>query len=148
LLGDGDIDAAFMGGATPMSAILQATSSMDLHYIPFDETVLMNLVEKYPFFLLAEIPAKNTQGEPTYKGLAHDFKTIDVGSMHLITDAKVSDDLIYEMTKRIWENREAIAAKHPAGKSINEKNVVRDVGTPFHPGAIKFYKEIGVWIED
>lgn len=144
-LGDGDIDAAFLGGATPMPAIIQATSSMDLHFIPFDEAVLAELVEEYPFFQPATIPAKNAQGEPTYKGLDQDFKTINVGSMHVITDGKVSDKVVYEITKRIWENRETIAAKHPAGKAINETNVIRDVGTPFHSGAIQFYKEIGIW---
>jgi TRAP transporter TAXI family solute receptor len=145
LLGDGDIDAAFLGGAIPMPAIIQATSTMELHYIPFDEAVLAELVEEYPFFQLATIPAKNAQGEPTYKGLDHDFPSIDVGSMHVITDGKVSDEVIYEIAKRIWENREAIAEKTLAGKAINEKNVIRDVGVAFHPGAIKFYKEIGIW---
>jgi uncharacterized protein len=148
LLGDGDIDAAFMGGALPMPAILQATSTMELHYIPFDDAVLNELVEEYPFFQLVTIPAKNAQGEPTYKGLEDDFRAINVGSMQLITDAKVNDDVIYELTKRIWENRDAIAAEHPAGRAINETNVVRNVGSPFHPGAIKFYQEIGIWKAD
>ena len=40
---------------------------------------------------------------------------------------------------------EKIAEKHPAGKALNPKNATRDTGVPFHPGAIKFYKEIGIW---
>ena len=37
-----------------------------------------------------------------------------------------------------------IAAKHPAGKAINEKNAARRTGTDYHPGAVRFYKEIGL----
>ncbi|MCA9145642.1 MAG: hypothetical protein KDB05_22775, partial [Planctomycetales bacterium] len=44
----------------------------------------------------------------------------------------------------IWENREEIAGKHPAGKAINEKNAARRTGTDYHPGAVRFYKEIGL----
>ena len=57
-------------------------------------------------------------------------------------------DLIYELTRTIYENRDQVTAKHAAGKAINPRNVVRDTGTEFHPGAIRFYKEIGIWPED
>jgi len=147
LLGDGEIDIAFMGGAVPMPAITQATSTMDLFYIPFDPAAIEKLVEEYPFFQPATIPAKNSAGQPTYKGLEDDFLAINVGSMQLITHQKVDDSLIYELTKRMWENRDAIARQHPAGRSINEQNVARFVGTEFHPGAIRFYQEIGIWSE-
>ena len=70
---------------------------------------------------------------------------MNVGNMQLITHAKVSEDVVYNLTKLMYENRAKIVEKHPAGKAINPKNVMKDTGTPFHPGAIKFYKEAGVW---
>lgn len=148
LLGDGEIDAAFMGGAIPMPAITQATSTMELFYIPFDPAAIDKLVIDFPFFQAATIPAKNAAGEPTYRGLEDDFLAINVGSMQLISHQNVNEDLIYDLTKKMWENREAITRQHPAGRSINESNVAREVGTPFHPGAIRFYKEIGILSED
>ena len=48
----------------------------------------------------------------------------------------------------MYENRANIAKQHPAGKSLNPKNITRDLGTPFHPGAIKYYKEAGLWADD
>ena len=68
--------------------------------------------------------------------------------MHLITSAAVDEDLIYELTKTIYENRDAVVQRHAAGRAINPRNVVRDTGTEFHPGAIRYYKEIGIWSGD
>ena len=65
--------------------------------------------------------------------------------MHLIAAANADEELIYELTRTIYENREQVVAKHPAGRAINPENVVRDTGLEFHPGAIRFYKEIGIW---
>jgi TRAP transporter TAXI family solute receptor len=141
MLGDGTADAAFLGGAVPTASITRACTTFDIRFIPFDPKVRTELVEsgKYPFFNFATIPAAK------YTDLKEDFLGLDVGSMQLITAASVDDDLVYSVTKIMWENRKAIAEKHPAGRAINEKNVVRNTGTEFHPGAIKFYKEAGLW---
>lgn len=139
LLGDGSIDAAFLGGGVPTASITTAAASMDLHYIPFGETEMKQLVETYPFFEFATIPAG------TYRGQDADFRGLDVGSAHLITQASVPDDLVYAVTKTLYENRDALAEKHAAGKAINEKNAVRFIGTEFHPGAVRYFEEIGIW---
>ena len=141
MLGDGSADAAFLGGAVPTGSITQACSTHDIYFIPLDPAVRDTLVEKYPFF------SPFTIAKDKYPDLTEDFQGLNVGSMHLITAASQSDDLIYQITKTIWENREEIAGKHPAGKALNEKNVARFTDTDFHPGAIKFYKEAGLWKE-
>ena len=141
MLGDGSADAAFLGGAVPTGSISQACSTHDIHFIPFGESERTKLVEDFPFF------QPFTVKQDKYTDLTGDYDGLNVGSMHMITSADQDEDLIYEITKLIWENREAIAVQHPAGKAINEKNVARYTGTAFHPGAIKFYKEIGIWPE-
>lgn len=141
-LGDGSADAAFLGGAVPTGSITQATSTFDVTFIPFDEEVRQTLINDYAFFHPFSIPAG------TYKGMEADFQGLNVGSMHVITAQAQPDDLIYEVTKTMWENREEIAGKHPAGKALNEKNIARDTGVEYHPGAIKFYQEVGVWPKD
>ncbi|MCG8461931.1 MAG: TAXI family TRAP transporter solute-binding subunit [Holophagales bacterium] len=141
LLSDGSAAAAFLGGAVPTASITQAATSMDLHFVPFDPGVREQLIADYPFFRPATIPAG------TYKGLDEDFPAMDVGSMHLITGAQVDEETVYQLTKTIYENRADVVQRHPAGKAIQPKNVVRDTGTPFHPGAIRFYREIGIWPE-
>jgi len=65
--------------------------------------------------------------------------------MHMITAGTQDEELAYQVTKTLWEQREQVTQKHPAGRAINPKNVIRDTGTPFHAGAIRFYREIGIW---
>lgn len=141
MLGDGSADAAFLGGAVPTGSITQATSTFDVRFVPFEESVRQTLIQKYPFFHAAVVPSG------TYKGLEADFPCLNVGSMHLITSSDQDEELIYQVTKTIWENRTEIAAKHPAGKAINEKNAARATGTEYHPGAVRFYQEVKIWPE-
>ena len=138
-LADGNADAAFLGGAVPTGAIVQACANQDVVFIPFDEKVKATLVEKYPFFNPITIP------KAKYADLKEDYKGLNVGSMHLITSADASEDLVYKITKTLWEHRKDIS--HPAAKFIRENNAARYTGTEFHPGAVKFYKEIGIWKE-
>jgi len=139
MLTDGSAAAIFIGGAIPTASITQAAATMDLHFIPFDEGARQKLSEDYLFFSPATIPAD------TYRGQTAAFNGLDVGSMHLITAANQDEDLVYEVTKMLWEHRDEVVQKHPAGRAINPTNVIRDTGTPFHPGAIRFYREIGIW---
>lgn len=150
MLADGQADAAFLGGAVPTPAIRQACDNMDMLLIPFEESARQELISQYPFFYPQTVPMTiKRDGEDivTYRGMTEDFQGLDVGKMHVITHANVDEELVYQLTKTIWENRSEIAAKHPAGRSINEENAALYTGTPFHPGAERFYKEIGIWSE-
>lgn len=139
LIADGSAAAVFVGGAVPTASITQASASQDIHFVPFDEDARQQLIEEYLFFRPATIPAE------TYRGQTEAFEGLDVGSMHLITSAGVDENLVYNVAKTLFEQRESVIEKHAAGRAINPNNVVRDTGTEFHPGAIRFYQEIGIW---
>ncbi len=141
MLSDGSAAAAFLGGAIPTASITQASASGDIYFVPFDEEARQKLIEEYAFFHPAMVKAG------TYRGQEADYPCLNVGSMHLITSAKNDEENVYQLTKALYENREEVVAKHPAGKAINPKNAARFVGTEFHPGAIRFYQEIGIWSE-
>jgi TRAP transporter TAXI family solute receptor len=141
MLTDGSAAAAFLGGAVPTSSITQASASLEIFFIPYDAEAVQRLSDEYVFFAPARIPAG------TYRNQEQEFSGLDVGSMHLIAAGNADPDFIYALTKAIYENRENIVARHPAGRAINPDNVVRDTGTPFHPGAVRYYQEIGIWPE-
>lgn len=140
MIADGKADAAFMGGAIPIPAVTQLCASQDVVFIKLAKDAPGKLKE-YPFYFPVPVNADS------YSDLDEDLMGINVGNMHLITHATVDEDLVYNLTKLMYENRTQVAEKHPAGKAINPKNAIRDTGTPFHSGAIKFYKEAGVWSE-
>ena len=140
-LADGSAAAAFLGGAVPTASIVQASTSQDILLVPFDRAARGELVTNYPFFYERTVPAG------TYRGQDEDYHGLDVGSMHLIASAKADEELIYQITKTIYQNRESVIEKHPAGNFINAENAVRDTGIEFHSGAIRFYREIGIWPE-
>ena len=139
MLTDGSADATFLGGAVPTASITQAAASMELTFIPYGDDEKQALIDEYLFFRPASIPAE------TYRGQSEPFEGLDVGSMHVITSADAPDDLVYNWTRLLYENRELVVEKHAAGRAINPNNVVRDTGTEFHPGAIRFYEEAGIW---
>ncbi|MEE2777081.1 MAG: TAXI family TRAP transporter solute-binding subunit [Acidobacteriota bacterium] len=141
MLKDGTAVAAFLGGAVPHPAITQASATLDVQFLPYAETAREELTEAYAFFWPVNVPAG------TYKSQDADFPGMNVGSMHLITSGDQDEELVYEVTKTIWENRAAVVQRTATGRAINEGNVARNTGTDFHPGAIRFYQEIGVWTE-
>lgn len=141
MLADGSAAAAFLGGAVPTASITQASTTQDILFLPFDSEAVARLLAEYPFFDRATVPAE------TYSGQAEVFDGMNVGSMQLITAADADDEVVYKVTKTIWENRDQVVERHAAGRAIQSKVVVRDTGTEFHPGAIRFYREIGIWPE-
>ena len=62
----------------------------------------------------------------------------------LVTHSDVSDDLAYEMTKRLFENLPDMVAGHNAAKAISLDNATAGAPAPLHPGAERFYKEKGL----
>jgi TRAP transporter TAXI family solute receptor len=141
MLADGSAAAAFLGGAVPTASITQASSSQDVFFVPYTDEAIEKVTGRYLFFRRGTIPAG------TYRGQDEEYHGLDVGSMHLITSADHNEELIYDLTKLIYENRDKVTERHPAGRAINPANVVRDTGTEFHPGAVRYYREIGIWSE-
>ena len=142
MLADGAAEAAFLGGAVPTASITQATSSQNIRFVPYGEPEMEALIDQYPFFRPATIPPE------TYRNQSEAYSGLDVGSMHLITSANVSEETIYQVTKTLYENAAAVIERHPAGRAINERNAARDTGVEFHPGAVRFYREIGLMPAD
>ena len=83
------------------------------------------------------IPAK------TYKGQDKDVKTVTVQSV-LAVSSELDDKLVYDLTKAIWDNQKELSGMLSALSDLNIKKALTGITTPYHPGAIKYYKEHGM----
>ena len=63
----------------------------------------------------------------------------------LFAGKHVSNDVVYRVTKAMYENKKALVAATPMWRSFSPKKMSKDQGLAFHPGAAKFYKEKGTW---
>ena len=79
----------------------------------------------------------------TYEGQTKDVQSIAIQNF-LVTHEGVSADTVYKMTKALWGNLDAIAAAHASGKTIKRENALKGMPLPLHPGAEKYYREVGL----
>ncbi len=136
---DGGLDAFFFVGGAPAGAIAElASSGSGIELVSIDGPEIDKLRSQQQFFTPDVIPAN------TYKGVG-EVKTISVDAQW-ITSTKQSEAVVYEITKALYSEKTqaALAAGHAKGKFITRQNAVTGAGIPFHPGAEKYYKEVGL----
>lgn len=136
---DGQMDAFFFVGGFPAGAIAELASSQKVVLVPIDGAEAEKIRAEYPFFAENVVPAG------TYEGQDADVTTLAVGAQW-VTSADQPDDLIYGITKALWNEttRAQLDSGHAKGKSITQEWALDGVGIPLHAGAERFYKEAGL----
>ncbi|MGM0845141.1 MAG: TAXI family TRAP transporter solute-binding subunit [Bacillota bacterium] len=132
---DGTIDAAFITSGTPTGAVEGLAATQDVNIIPVSAEKADELIEMYPYY------AKDTISGGTYSKLDSDIETVAVRAM-LVTSSEISEDVIYEVTKAIFENTDRIS--HAKGELISAENALIGMGIELHPGAAKYFEEKGI----
>lgn len=135
---DGTIDAAFITSGTPTGAVEGLAATEDISIVPVDSAKIAELIEKYPYYAEDEIPAG------TYSKVDEAITTVAVRAM-LVTNSDISEDVIYDVTKAIFENTDQIT--HAKGKLIKAENGLKGMGIELHPGAKKYFDEKGISAE-
>lgn len=137
MLSDGNIDAALWNGSFPLAPVIKLSAQRDLKLIPVDDAFFDALRADYPPYFRLSIPAGTyedvTTATPTF-GLANG----------LVISADVPEERVYQMTKAVFENLDALAGVHPAFGKMSAETVLNGFGSPLHPGALRYYREIGV----
>lgn len=82
----------------------------------------------------------------TYDGQSEDVPTVAIIN-YLVSSSEVSDELAYQMTKQIFENLDSLKAAHVATENVDVKDALVGMTIPVHPGAQKYYDEVGVKAE-
>ena len=134
---DRHIDAFFVVAGIPNAAIMDVAVMQNIRILSIADDKLAALTKKYPFLSSTVIPAN------TYKNQAEAVKTVAVNAV-LIASTDLKEDAVYNLTKTLFENQAELGSAHAKGKEVNIKTAVKGVSIPFHPGAVKYYKEKGL----
>jgi TRAP transporter TAXI family solute receptor len=139
-LQDGRIDAFFYTVGHPNASIREATSGKrNVRFVPVTGACIDELVDKWSYYTKASIPIKFY---PMVKNKA-DVDTFAVKAT-FCTSTDVPDNVVYAITKEIFDNLEDFKKLHPAYGVLTKKNMLEALSAPIHPGAMKYYKEVGL----
>ncbi|WP_313346707.1 TAXI family TRAP transporter solute-binding subunit [Sedimentibacter sp.] len=134
---DKHIDAFFVTSGIPNSSIQDIAAMNPVSLVSLSDNAIGTLVEKYPFFVEYTIPSN------TYNGQSSDVKTAAVLAC-LATNSEASEDIIYDITKSLFENQPELATAHAKGAELKLDEAVDGISIPLHPGAEKYFKETGI----
>jgi len=137
MLQNGSIDGAWIMSGAPASAVAQALTAK-CHLMEIPDNILAALKEKHPWYTNYTIPAG------TYPNQDKDVKTSAI-KMVMFCRGDLSEALVYELTKSFWTNIDQLGKSQKNLKGLKPEDAVKDIANvPLHPGAAKYYKEIGV----
>ena len=136
--GSADVAIVVVGAANSR----EYDASFGIRYLSFENTpeALARSRKFLPQMYLQEMPAGSVPGidKPT---------NVNVFDYTLFAGKDVSDDMVYKSVKALWEKEADLLAAGPFWNGFTKEKMSTPLGLTYHPGAIKFYKEMGVWIE-
>ena len=137
LLGNGQIDGAWIMSGVPAPAVSQAISSGCM-LLDIDETTIEALKAEYPWYVTYMIPAGS------YPNQTQDVRTTAI-KMVLFCSADLDEETVYMLTKTLWENIGELGESQSNLRGLTPQEAVCDIaGLPLHDGAQRYYSEIGV----
>lgn len=137
---EGKLDVVISAVGTGAVKEMNATVPGGVRYISLDtsDEAVKRMLAIFPRSYVSEVkPGKGLTGvlEPV-KILFYDYMVWG--------NKDTPNEAMYNMVKAIYENAADLKASSPIWRPFNPKNMAKDQGTPYHPGAIKFYKEAGL----
>jgi uncharacterized protein len=135
LMKNRQLDVTLQSAGLGVSALRDLATSVDIVVIPIPADVIRKTND--PAYLPATIPAN------TYRGQTADVASAAVQN-YLVTQEGVGSDTVYAMTKALWTGLDQLVAAHSAARAIDPKRALEGMPLPLHPGAEKYYREVGL----
>lgn len=135
LMKNRQLDVTLQSAGLGVSALRDLATSVDIVVVSIPPDVIKKTND--PAYLPATIPAN------TYRGQTADVPAAAVQN-YLVTYDTMGNDTIYAITKAFWTGLDQLVAAHSAAKSIDLKHALEGMPVPLHPGAEKYYKEVGL----
>lgn len=140
-LRDGAIDAGFWSVGPPTSSILNLAATREITLIPLSAEEIANAQSAEPVF------APYTLAAGMYDGVEAAVPTISIPNA-LVVSADMDEELAYQITRTIFEFVDELRAIHPAANDTTVDFTMSSTPIPLHPGAIRYFEEIGAEIPD
>ena len=139
MIQDGRMDAGFYTVGHPSGYYKEATSGVrKVKFVPIEN--VDGLLAKYPYYAKAV-----TRVKELYPGAQNDANVPTFGvKATFVTSAKVPDNVVYAIVKEVFDNFEDFKKLHPAYAGLTKQNMLEGLSAPLHPGALKYYKEVGL----
>ena len=140
LLQDGRIDAFFYTVGHPAGNIKEATSGrIKVRIIPIRGPEIEEMITERPYYAEAVIP------HDFYPTALNQEDIITVGvKATFVTSTSVASDIVYAITREVFENLDEFRELHPAYKVLSERNMLEGLSAPIHAGALRYYRESGL----
>ncbi|SFJ48675.1 hypothetical protein SAMN04487936_102365 [Halobacillus dabanensis] len=136
---NGNLDAAFFTSGVPNSNITDLMQQTDINFVEIKGDTADALMEKYPFYKANTIEA----GDEARYDLEEAVETVGIQNM-IIVSPELSEDVVYDMTKRYYEYLGTEEVSVGALKQLGRDEIAKGLIAPLHPGAEKFYEEQGI----
>lgn len=137
-LRDGTADAGFAVSGVPAPFMLDLETTHRIRHMGFSKADLDKITKAFPYYAITTIP------KGTYKHMDSDVSTLAFWNI-AVADKDLPDDLVYRLVKATFQNREAMIRIDPTAAQMLPENI-RFSTVPLHPGALKYYREIGIEI--
>ncbi len=135
---DNKIDAMVYTVGHPSGAIKEATTSCDSNIVTVAGPKVDKLIADNSFYRVATVPGG------MYRGSDNDVMTFGVGAT-FVSSTAVPEEVVYNVVKAVFENFDDFRRLHPAFANLKKEEMVKDgLSAPLHPGALKYYKEVGL----
>ena len=135
------IDAFFQSSA-PAGAVVKLAETKGAYVIPFTDEEMAKIVKEYPFYYSAIMKADVYKGVPATQ--------MPYLTVYWVAHERVPEQAIYDITKHVMQPdiKKQLGEAHKGWKQMApDTKRYMNLGSPVHPGAEKYYKEVGVWEE-
>lgn len=137
-LKDGKIDAFFATAGAPTNAIMDLMTTQKIKLLSISEEKRQSIAKAHPFYTTFTIVPG------TYSGISEPVETLAVKATFIVKE-DLSEELVYAMTKGLFESKEALTAASVKGQELDPAYAMEGISVPFHQGALRYFKEIGLW---
>ncbi len=134
---DGQLDIIGYAAGIPISAVSEIEVQRDINFFGIEGETRDKVIEEFPYFFPFTIPAD------TYTTLDQDIETIAMFNFGIVRKDE-NPDFVYDLVKAYHENSEMLTQTHASMKEAVAEAITKNESVPLHPGAIKYYEEIGI----